>query len=236
MPPNLKFEIDDATKEWTWADNTFDFVHLRYLVGAVENWESLMREAYRCCKPGGWVESCEVDGDIVSDDGTAETELGFQTWTRLFREGGAKIGRSFNTIADDLQRPAIEAAGFKDIHVVNYKIPIGGWPRDKTLAEIGRCALLALTNDMQGRCPVKTTGTPPAHPAPTSARAVTDTRAWRTNRIRLHSVHMGQDSGSGQQRISDLPDDLPQSFGEQDCPSVLQSALCLRAKARGKGT
>ncbi len=150
MPANLKFEIDDATQEWTWPDNALDFVHLRYLVGAITDWPALLRQAYRCCRPGGWVETCEMDGNIISDDGTAEAEVGFQTWNRVFSESGPKMGRSFNTVADNLQRPAVEAAGFEDIHVVNYKVPVGGWPRDKALAEIGRCVQHVFMNDMHG--------------------------------------------------------------------------------------
>jgi len=41
VPPNLKFEIDDATRPWSWDDNRFGFVHMRYLTGAISDWPAL---------------------------------------------------------------------------------------------------------------------------------------------------------------------------------------------------
>jgi hypothetical protein len=47
VPPNVKFEIDDAQSEWTWSDNWFDFVHLRCLMGSIKDWPSLYSQAFR---------------------------------------------------------------------------------------------------------------------------------------------------------------------------------------------
>ena len=51
IPPNLKFEIDDCTLPWTFDPDSIDFVHLRYLVGSIQDWPGLFKEAYRCIKP-----------------------------------------------------------------------------------------------------------------------------------------------------------------------------------------
>jgi len=32
VPPNCKFQIDDASKEWTFRKNHFDFIHIRHLL------------------------------------------------------------------------------------------------------------------------------------------------------------------------------------------------------------
>jgi len=122
VPANLRFEIDDATLSWTWPENTFDFVHIRYLFGAIQDWSKLFKEAYRCTKPGGWTESCEAQVDFLSDDGTADLDPVLKTWNTVFREGGRKTGRSFIVHDDDSQRIGMEAAGFTDIRVVNYKV------------------------------------------------------------------------------------------------------------------
>ena len=37
-PPNCKFEIDDANDDWTFAKNSFDFIHVRYLLGCISDW------------------------------------------------------------------------------------------------------------------------------------------------------------------------------------------------------
>ncbi|KAK1749591.1 S-adenosyl-L-methionine-dependent methyltransferase [Echria macrotheca] len=46
VPPNLKFELDDATKAWAYPDNTFDFVYIRFFAGGIKDWTFLFCEAY----------------------------------------------------------------------------------------------------------------------------------------------------------------------------------------------
>ncbi|KAF5258523.1 hypothetical protein FOXYS1_10914 [Fusarium oxysporum] len=124
VPPNLKFEIDDCTKPWTWNANTFDFVHMRYLFGAIRDWTALFKEAYNAVKPGGWVESCESEPMTHSDDGTVTndglTALG-GTWDKMFIEGGKATGCSLSVLTEDLQMKAMKEAGFVDIQETFYK-------------------------------------------------------------------------------------------------------------------
>ena len=47
VPPNLRFELDDAQLEWTYALNSFDFVHMRYLIGAISDWPYLYSQAFK---------------------------------------------------------------------------------------------------------------------------------------------------------------------------------------------
>ncbi|EXL41650.1 hypothetical protein FOCG_15817 [Fusarium oxysporum f. sp. radicis-lycopersici 26381] len=153
VPPNLKFEIDDCTKPWTWNANTFDFVHMRYLFGAIRDWTALFKEAYNAVKPGGWVESCESEPMTHSDDGTVTndglTALG-GTWDKMFIEGGKATGCSLSVLTEDLQMKAMKEAGFVDIQETFYKIPFGSWPKDPKMAEIGQYAKLSLESDLVG--------------------------------------------------------------------------------------
>jgi SAM-dependent methyltransferase len=47
VPPNLKFEIDDAQLDWTYPSDHFDFVHLRCLMGSISDWPRLYSQIYR---------------------------------------------------------------------------------------------------------------------------------------------------------------------------------------------
>jgi ubiquinone/menaquinone biosynthesis C-methylase UbiE len=47
VPPNLKFELDDAQLEWTYRPNSFDYIHVRCLLGAIQDWAHLYREVYK---------------------------------------------------------------------------------------------------------------------------------------------------------------------------------------------
>ncbi|RSL47487.1 hypothetical protein CEP54_013397 [Fusarium duplospermum] len=150
IPPNVKFEIDDATLTWTWADNTFDFIHIRYLFGAIRDWTALFKEAYRCCAPGGWIQTAEADVEILSDDGTTELAPVLKTWAKLYAEGGKKLGNAFYVQKEDLQEKGLEAAGFTEMTSVDYKFPVGGWAKDPRMAEIGNFVKATLENDLEG--------------------------------------------------------------------------------------
>jgi len=113
--------MEDATQAWTFPDNSFDYVHIRYLFGSIVDWERLMREAYRVLKPGGYVETFEADARIFSDDGSVAENSPLDQWGKVFREGGKKFGRTFMAVSDNVQRPALEAAGFVNLVQSDYK-------------------------------------------------------------------------------------------------------------------
>ncbi|KAG4279298.1 hypothetical protein FPRO04_05839 [Fusarium proliferatum] len=150
VPPNVHFEIADATLTWPWKDNYFDFIHIRYLFGGVQDWPALFQEAYRCCAPGGWVQSCEADIHFYSDDGTTDSEPALQKWADLCEKGGAATGRTFFLQQEALQERSITEAGFTDVRIFDYKLPVGGWTSNRKLFELGEYVRLTLENDLEG--------------------------------------------------------------------------------------
>jgi ubiquinone/menaquinone biosynthesis C-methylase UbiE len=72
-----KFEVDDAEKQWTFKDNTFDFIHFRNLRQGITNWPFVLKEAHRCLKPGGYIELAETRGECSSIFSLA---LSFADW------------------------------------------------------------------------------------------------------------------------------------------------------------
>jgi SAM-dependent methyltransferase len=150
VPPNVKFEIDDANLEWTWKDNTFDFIHVRCMLGTIIDWPGLYREAFRCCKPGGWIEHHEEAAKWCCEDGEIAEDSAMGQWEKVFSEGGRKFGRTFRVLQDDVQKQGLEEAGFVDIVVKDYKCPIGDWPRDPKQKEIGMFAKHTLDSDLEG--------------------------------------------------------------------------------------
>ncbi|KAI5460193.1 S-adenosyl-L-methionine-dependent methyltransferase [Mariannaea sp. PMI_226] len=149
VPPNLN-QIEDCTREWTFEQDSIDYVHMRYLVGSVKDWSGLFKEAFRVCKPGGWVESQEAAAMMESDDGTVKDTSALHEWGKFFIEGGKKLGQPFTILEADLQRKGMEEAGFVDIHIENRKIPVGGWPKDPKMREIGRFVQVTLEQDFEG--------------------------------------------------------------------------------------
>ncbi|XEU96016.1 hypothetical protein FSHL1_001301 [Fusarium sambucinum] len=150
VPPNLEFQIDDCTQEWTIPPNSLDYAHLRWLVGSVADWTALFKEAYKSLKPGGWVESYEPSSTIESDDNTVLPGSAMSQWQNFFVEGGRKMGRTFKVFQDGIQKKAMQEAGFVDIEERNFKNPIGGWPKDPEARSIGQYTQAALEQDGKG--------------------------------------------------------------------------------------
>ncbi|KAI8652059.1 hypothetical protein NCS56_01422700 [Fusarium sp. Ph1] len=150
VPPNLKFEIEDCTQPWTFRPDTFDYIHMRYLVGSVKDWSSLFEQAFRACKPGGWVESFEGVPVMQSDDGSVPDDSAMAGWGKTFIEAGKKLGRSFTVVDDNVQEEGMTAAGLVDIESRIFKIPIGRWPKDQNYRNIGLFAQEVLEGDVEG--------------------------------------------------------------------------------------
>lgn len=92
------------------------------MVGGIADWHKLFRQAYTALKPGGWIESFEVEADYRSDDDTIPHNSSMYLWQELFTEGGKKLNRPFTILSDDTQRKGIEEAGFVDITVKEIKV------------------------------------------------------------------------------------------------------------------
>ncbi|EFX05118.1 methyltransferase type 12 [Grosmannia clavigera kw1407] len=152
VPPNVRFQIDDFRQTWLFEENSIDYVHMRWLIGCVEDWTALFREIFRVLKPGGWIETSEANGFYESDDGTLSEKSAMAQWGYLFREGAKKMGSkaSYSVVRDKIQRKSLEEAGFVNIQEKMFKMPCGEWPEDPKQAEIGTFVKAGLENDIEG--------------------------------------------------------------------------------------
>ncbi|KFY27256.1 hypothetical protein V493_03618 [Pseudogymnoascus sp. VKM F-4281 (FW-2241)] len=148
VPPNLKFELDDAQLDWTYEENSFDFVHIRCLMGSINDWAKLYSDVFRCTRPGGYIESLEMDIQFTSDDGSVKPGDVMYDWSTLFINAGETMQRTFKI--PKMSRRLIEAAGFVDVVETKYKVPVGGWMEDKKWKEVGRWNLLYLKEGLEG--------------------------------------------------------------------------------------
>jgi ubiquinone/menaquinone biosynthesis C-methylase UbiE len=135
-PSNCKFEIDDAdTADWTWPDNHFDYIHVRSLFGCVTSWPKFYQEVLRVLKPGGWYEQAEFSLGFTSDDGSVTDDTAMGNWIKHGIKCFEVIGKPillYETMAAD-----IRAVGFTSVEERKFKWPIGPWPKDRKLKEIG---------------------------------------------------------------------------------------------------
>ena len=95
---------------------------MRWLIGSIPDWSQLFAEAFKACRPGGWVESLEPECRCESDDGTVTDDTAFGQWGKIFAEGQKKTGRTFTVVREGLQRKCMEEAGFVDIQEFTFKV------------------------------------------------------------------------------------------------------------------
>ena len=137
VPPNCQFVIDDITDEWTYPRNHFDFIHMRCLMGSISDWQGLYRHIYNHLAPGGWIQHMDMNIQFTSDDGTIAEGHIMDEWSKVFIDCGERIGKTFS-IADKAEG-WIREAGFEEVNVRWYKVPVGKWPKDGRMKEVGIC-------------------------------------------------------------------------------------------------
>ncbi|KAI8648859.1 hypothetical protein NCS56_01501900 [Fusarium sp. Ph1] len=134
-PPNCIFEIDDFEEEWLYT-KPFDFIHARELEGCISDDDMLFRRAFEHLKPGGYIEFQATYPRWLSDDGTAEKAEKSQSWLKVLLEGSTKFGKSLEGAVN--WKDKMEKAGFVEVRQEVRKMPIGAWPKDPNLKEIGK--------------------------------------------------------------------------------------------------
>jgi len=152
VPPNLKFEIEDCTQTWSYPDASLDFVHIRCLIGSIQDWNALFAEAYRVLKPGGWLESVEPSDRIEGANGAIKPTDALGQWHQLFRASEKTTGRPFDVYDRGIQKKSFEAAGFEQIQSKDVTVPLSQWPADKKWKEISTAAQAFFTHDTEGFC------------------------------------------------------------------------------------
>ncbi|KAH8722783.1 S-adenosyl-L-methionine-dependent methyltransferase [Phaeosphaeriaceae sp. PMI808] len=149
VPPNVKFEIDDAEQQWTWPRDFFDLVHIRTMTACIRDWDKLFMQAYRHTKPGGYIELQEMDylGMIQSTSRNPGTF--FLSWSTQQGAAGRKAGIELRTSVQFLTT-GLTRAGFVDARVFEFKLPIGPWAKQKRLRDAGLLQLSAMLEGIEG--------------------------------------------------------------------------------------
>lgn len=114
---------------------------------AIKDWPKLHRQCYDNIKPGGWAEFIDLDLTWTSPDGSLRAE---------------HAGKKFNNVfIKTCQDTGIEAcpglylegwmkdAGFQNIHTERFVLPVGTWPKDKTLKEVGAWNFLQINEGLE---------------------------------------------------------------------------------------
>ncbi|KAJ9130470.1 hypothetical protein NKR23_g12182 [Pleurostoma richardsiae] len=158
---NCRFEIDNINAEWT---REWDYFHLIYghnLLGNVDDWPRLCRNAFRSLTAGGCFELRDRPFRY-----TGEGEPN-GSWNRVSQEVdvlGGLVGYSFS-ITPGMYTRYMENAGFRDIHETWTTIPVVAcldvildqiecllflkWHRESVDSEEARMRMAALRSQLE---------------------------------------------------------------------------------------
>ncbi|KAH8886942.1 S-adenosyl-L-methionine-dependent methyltransferase [Thozetella sp. PMI_491] len=134
VPPNVKFEVDDVESEWVHSQK-FSWIFCRYMAASILNWPRLVDAIYENLEPGGWAEFQDFDLQYYSDDGSLKKDDPLLVWISTLLDAARSLNREPNP--GSKLEGWVNSAGFKNVVHKRYKIPIGPWPRDRALKEIG---------------------------------------------------------------------------------------------------
>jgi len=147
VPPNVHFEVDDVEKEWTYS-RKFDFIHVRGLYGALKDWPRLVKLVFEFLEPGGYCEFYDLDLEMQTIDGSLAPDSPFKQFNSAYiaaaRENGTDPcpGRSLEKW--------VKEAGFQDVVATKIPLPMGTWPKDKQMKEVGAWNYLQTTEGLEG--------------------------------------------------------------------------------------
>ena len=160
VPPNVSFLVDDVEDQWLYDDQPFDFVHSRFLAGAIKDWPALMKQAYDCTRSGGWVEFQDWDTFLYSADESLPFDSGLAKFHTM--AGGVRESQGFSMKPGRFLETWLRDAGFVNIVAQKVILPLGPWPKNKHMKKVGTYNLLQMQTAIEGIC----LGTLPNAPQP----------------------------------------------------------------------
>ncbi|KZL66337.1 SAM-dependent methyltransferase, partial [Colletotrichum tofieldiae] len=152
VPPNCKFQIDNFEEEWTWPTEYFHYIHIRHLEASVADWPKLYSQAFEHLKPGGYIEVKEIDIEDHSQslgDDLPEDHI-YRRWAKIMFEATDRFGKTLKQTRDHGIAGGLRNAGFVDIVEKSWPIPVGNWPADPKLKEVGVINLEYIDESLEG--------------------------------------------------------------------------------------
>jgi len=146
VPPNVSFEVDDMESDWVYA-SPFDYIHARYLAGSIKDWPRLVSQAYDSLKPGGWIELQDFDMTFYTRGGEFKRGCPADVWPRQIADGIRTFG--MEPEPGHQLEGWVRDAGFINVAAIPLPIPLGPWPKDQVLKEVGTFNMLQFLDGLE---------------------------------------------------------------------------------------
>jgi len=102
----------------------------------------------RALKPGGWIELIEIHAVPQSYDNTMPEPCQLQEFYNVLKPLGAKMGLDID-VPTKFKR-LLEDAGYDSVTEEIFDLPMGDWPQDRRMKEVGRYQRFQLIQGLGG--------------------------------------------------------------------------------------
>ncbi|KAA8627835.1 hypothetical protein SMACR_07718 [Sordaria macrospora] len=140
-PENVEWWIDDVEDEeenfFETEGYDYDFVHARYLLPMVVDPAGIIRKCFDHLKPGGWIETQDFHPQIRSDDNSIPAKEMYPPGQLmdLANIAWAHAGTDYRVTPQIGEM--MKEAGFVNVTSRQFKVPLGPWPRDERMKNLG---------------------------------------------------------------------------------------------------
>lgn len=137
VPPNVSFILDDIESDWLYRENHFDYIHSRHTIMAIKDWTQLFSRAYYHLRPGGWIELQEINHFPISSNNSMGPDHPVAGFWKNINDGLTQLNVDFKAASTGRLVNLMRQAGFVNIVDRVMHIPIGTWPKNKILKQVG---------------------------------------------------------------------------------------------------
>jgi hypothetical protein len=106
------------------------------MAGSISDWDRLFQQAFHNTKSGGCIEIQEFRVGFYTQGGELPNDSNIRQWNRYLVDGMVAFGKPINIVEELAEK--LKAAGFADVHEDVLKVPVGLWPKDPALKELGQ--------------------------------------------------------------------------------------------------
>ncbi|KAJ5826998.1 hypothetical protein N7447_003761 [Penicillium robsamsonii] len=138
LPQNCSTAIADLENEWP-ISHRFDYIHTRWLVGCLFDWPLFFKRCYASMEEGGWMEVLDIGFPCQSADGSLFPNSAIPEWNDLLVKAAKISGRELTVAAKFGE--FMREAGFKNVTVIEKRLPQNPWPEDAKERALGEIAL-----------------------------------------------------------------------------------------------
>jgi len=140
-PANCEYKQVNLTKDWPFAPESFDVIHMRFLLVHMPNWNELAAKAASSVKPGGYLLFEDIDHHVYNEKGPVPEAV--TNFYNVYHKHMAKTNVDPDTGVK--LKPWLEDTKlFGEVQVLEFHAPMTPYTPDEKLNKVGEVMRISL--------------------------------------------------------------------------------------------